>query len=59
MHCSSLVSDDRGQVALEQLLMLGAVVGIVVVAAYVLKTQARNLTHTEKATANETLNKST
>lgn len=58
MRGDSLVLDDSGQVSVEQIILLTGVIGVIVVAVYVIKSQARNLAHVEKKAANETLNKS-
>ncbi len=52
-------SEDRGQVGVEQLLMITAVVGVAIVAGYLIKTQVSAMTSKEKSAANETFNKST
>ena len=59
MQLGSLVKlDDRGQVSTEQLLLITAVIGTVLVVGYVIKTQMSSLSGSEKASANETFNKS-
>jgi uncharacterized protein (UPF0333 family) len=50
--------DDNGQVSTEQLVLLTAVIGTVLVVGYVVKTQLSGLSGKETAAANETFNKS-
>lgn len=55
---SSFLLEDRGQVSTEQILLITAVVGIVLVVGYAIKTGFRGLMETEKELVNETFNKS-
>ncbi len=57
MH-SSFLSEDRGQISLEQILLLSSIVMGMLVLGYLVKTQLKNLFAEQKVVANETFNKS-
>ena len=52
-------SDDKGQVGVEQLLIVTSIIGVAIIVGYVIKTQLGSMTGKEKTAANETFNKST